>query len=127
MSEFIHLQTISDLFQFFRLGRLGNTIQHPLIAVVDFSQVREYINDETRISADFYSIMFKDYSKNNIKYGRKTIDFKDGSLICMAPNQVIEMDSDSEGPENMSGWGLFFHPDLIRATSLMDKMTEYSF
>jgi len=25
------------------------------------------------------------------------------------------------------GWGLFFHPDLIRATSLNEKMKEYSF
>jgi len=124
MSAFIHLQTISDLFQLFQLGH--NT-QHPLVAVVDFSKVNEHISDDTKISADFYSIMFKNYSKNNIKYGRKIIDFQDGSLICMAPNQVIEMDNDIEMSENMLGWGLFFHPDLIRATSLSDKMKKYSF
>lgn len=27
----------------------------------------------------------------------------------------------------MLGWGLFFHPDLIRATSLNDKLKNYSF
>ncbi|MBO9202029.1 helix-turn-helix transcriptional regulator [Niastella sp. MAH-29] len=27
----------------------------------------------------------------------------------------------------MLGWGLFFHPDLIRSTSLNDKMEGYSF
>ena len=27
----------------------------------------------------------------------------------------------------MLGWGLFFHPDLIRATSLNDKLKSYSF
>lgn len=124
MSEFIHLQTISDLFKLFGLG---NNIQHPLVAVIDFSRVKEHISDETKISAYFYSIMFKNYRKNNIKYGRKIIDFQDGSLICMTPNQVIEMDNDIEVSENMTGWGLFFHPDLTRATSLGDKMAAYNF
>jgi AraC-like DNA-binding protein len=45
----------------------------------------------------------------------------------MAPNQVIEMDNDIEVSGKMEGWGLFFHPDLIRATSLQDKMKDYSF
>ena len=124
MTRFVHLQTMSDLFSLFQLG---NTIQHPLVAVVDFSMVNEHIINETKISADFYSIMFKNYRRNNIKYGRKLIDFQDGSLVCMAPNQIIEMDNDTEASENMLGWGLFFHHDLIRATSLSDKMKEYSF
>ncbi len=72
--------------------------------------------------------MFKNYRKNNIlKYGRKIIDFQDGSLICMAPNQVIEIDYEVEVSENMMGWGLFFHPDLIRATSLGNKIKGYTF
>jgi len=124
MSEFIHLQTISGLFKLFGLN---DSVQHPLVVVVDFSKVKEHLNDELKISADFYSLMYKNYRKNNIKYGRKTIDFQDGSLICVAPNQVIEMDNDIEPSENMLGWGLFFHPDLIRPTSLNDKMKNYSF
>lgn len=124
MSTFIHLQTIPDLFGFFRLGQ---SVRHPLIAIVDFSKVQEEINDVTKISADFYSLIFKNYNRNNVRYGRKLVDFTNGSLICMAPNQIIEMDSDTEGLPEMSGWGLFFHPDLIRATFLGDKMKEYNF
>ena len=56
-----------------------------------------------------------------MKYGRKAIDFQDGNLICIAPNQMIEMDDEVESTENMMGWGLFFHPDLIRAMSLNEK------
>lgn len=122
MSAFIHLQTISDLIPFFQLD---DTLQHPLVAVVDFSKAKKQINGETRILADFYCILFKDYCSSNVRYGRKLIDFRDGSLVCMAPNQVIEMDS--EPLETMSGRGLFFHPDLIRATSLNSKMKDYSF
>ncbi|WP_242673230.1 helix-turn-helix domain-containing protein [Niastella yeongjuensis] len=102
-------------------------IHHPLVAVVDFSQVSEHIIEETTVTADFYTVMFKTCQSNSVKYGRKIVDFQDGSLICLAPNQAIEMDTDSEALENMQGWGLFFHPDLIRATSLNDKMNDYSF
>ena len=87
----------------------------------------EHVNQNSKISTDFYSIMFKNYCKNNIKYGRKTIDFQDGNLICIAPNQTIEIDNEIEHKENMLGWGLFFHPDLIRATSLNDKLKSYTF
>ncbi|HTD39280.1 MAG TPA: hypothetical protein VK671_01580, partial [Mucilaginibacter sp.] len=68
MSKFIHMRTIADLFQFFRLEQ---AVQHPLVAVIDFSQVREEITEDTRLSADFYTLIFKNYNRNNIKYGRK--------------------------------------------------------
>lgn len=118
------MRTIPDLFRFFKLDQ---PVLHPLIAVVDFSQVKEEITEDTKVSADFYTLIFKNYNRNNIKYGRKLVDFTDGSLICMSPNQVLEMDNDTESSPQMSGWGLFFHPDLIRSTSLNDKMKDYSF
>ena len=123
MNEIINLQSIADLHKLFNLGNS----QHPLVAVLDFSKVSEQVEQNSKIITDFYSIMFKNYCKNNIKYGRKTIDFQDGNLICIAPNQVIEIDNEVEHNENMMGWGLFFHPDLIRATSLNDKIKDYSF
>jgi AraC-like DNA-binding protein len=123
-SKFIHLQTISEIFSLFGLA---NDIHHPLIGVVDFSKVNQQMDCEIKMSADYYSIMFKNYPDHKIKYGRKAIDFQDGSLICMAPNQVIEIDKNEQALENVMGWGLFFHPDLIRATSLNDKMKDYSY
>ncbi|WP_255562623.1 AraC family transcriptional regulator [Pedobacter sp. D749] len=124
ISKIIHLQTISEIFLLFGLG---SDIHHPLVGVVDFSKVNQQIDCKIKMSADYYSIMFKNYPDNKIKYGRKIIDFQDGSLICMAPNQVIEIDNDEQASENIMGWGLFFHPDLIRTTSLNDKMKDYSF
>lgn len=123
MKEIIHLHTVADLYKLFHLGNS----QHPLVAVLDFSKVSEQVEEYSKITTDFYSIMFKNYCKNNIKYGRKAIDFQDGNLICIAPNQTIEIDNEIEPKENMMGWGLFFHPDLIRATSLNDKLKGYSF
>jgi AraC-like DNA-binding protein len=123
MNELIHLHSITDLYKLFNLGKS----QHPLVAVLDFSKVTEQVETNSKITTDFYSIMFKNYCKNNIKYGRKAIDFQDGNLICIAPNQVIEIDNEVEERADKMGWGLFFHPDLIRATSLNDKIKNYSF
>ncbi len=123
MNQIIHLQSISELSKLFNLGHN----QHPLITVLNFSEVSEQVQQSSKISTDFYSIMFKNYCKNTIKYGRKTIDFQDGNLICIAPNQVIEIDNEEEVRENKMGWGLFFHPDLIRSTTLNEKIKSYSF
>ncbi|MBP5983268.1 MAG: helix-turn-helix transcriptional regulator [Fluviicola sp.] len=123
MSEIIHLQSIADLHKLFDLGNS----QHPLVTVLNFSKVDEQLIKNSKITTDFYSIMFKNYCKNNFKYGRKAIDFQDGNLICIAPNQTIEIDNEIEDREDKMGWGLFFHPDLIRATSLNDNLKSYRF
>jgi AraC-like DNA-binding protein len=123
MGNLVQLKTISDLYRFLKLGYA----EHPLIAVVDFSKVIEHTPEEIRIKTDFYSIMFKNYCKNHLRYGRKTLDFQDGSLVCIAPNRVITIDNDIEIKENMMGWGLFFHPDLIRDSALGNKIKAYSF
>lgn len=122
MKPIIHLKHITDINRF-----VQSTTKHPLVAVVDFSKVDEYLEEGTRISADFYAIMFKNYCANHVKYGRQSLDFQDGSLICIAPKQVLEMDTEIEKKDDMMGWGLFFHPDLLRGTSLGQKMKEYTF
>ncbi|MBK8847494.1 MAG: helix-turn-helix transcriptional regulator [Bacteroidetes bacterium] len=122
MKPIIQLHSISEINHF-----VQNKTNHPLVAVVDFSKVDEYVEEGTRISTDFYSIMFKNYCANKIRYGRQSYDFQDGSLVCIAPKQVVTMDSEIEKRDDMMGWGLFFHPDLLRGTSLGEKMNEYTF
>lgn len=122
MKPIINLKNISDLNNFVKIKT-----KHPLVAVVDFSKADEFIESGTRLSANFYSLMFKNYCANQIKYGRQSIDFQEGSLICIAPKQVLTMDSEIEKKADMMGWGLFFHPDLIRNTSLSDRINEYTF
>jgi AraC-like DNA-binding protein len=123
MKDLIRLHNITDLHKLFNIGNS----YHPLITVLDFSNVEEQVQQNTKITTDFYSIMFKNYCKNNIKYGRKAIDFQDGNVMCMAPNQIIEIDNEVEERPDKMGWGLFFHPDLIRSTSLNEKIKEYDF
>jgi len=122
MKPIIHLQSISEINNFVQIKT-----KHPLVAIVDFSVADEYLEGGTRISSDFYSVMFKNYCTNSLRYGRQSYDFQDGNLICIAPKQVLTMDNEIEKRADMMGWGLFFHPDLIRGTSLATKMTDYTF
>lgn len=122
MQPIIQLQHISEINNFVK-----SKTNHPLVAVVDFSKADEYIEHGTRISADFYSILFKNYCANKMRYGRQTYDFQEGSLICIAPKQVLTMDNEVEKKEDKMGWGLFFHPDILRGTSLANKMSTYTF
>ena len=123
MSEIIHLETISDLNRMLH----QSSVKHPLVTVVDFTKFDEKYRAGLKISLGFYSVMFKNYCVNKVKYGRQYYDFQEGSLTCMAPRQVITLDEPVAVNSNVIGWGLFFHPDLIRGTSLGKKMKAYTF
>ena len=122
MKPIVQIKSISEINRFVK-----GVTKHPLVAVVDFSKVDEHIDEDIRVSCDFYSVMFKNYCANQMRYGRQTYDFQEGSLVCIAPRLVLTMDSEIEKKDNMIGWGLFFHPDLVRGTSLGDKMKDYTF
>lgn len=123
MSNIVHLETISDMHRMLPHA----SVRHPLVAVVDFSQYQEQFNSGMKITLGFYSVMFKNFCPNKMKYGQQTYDFQEGSLICMSPRQIISLDEASEQRTDISGWGLFFHPDLIRGTSLGSKIKDYTF
>ncbi len=123
MNRLVQLQNMTEIFRFFNLEE---PVRHPLIGIVDFSRVTDHVPEPVSVSASYYAVIFKQYRNHSIRYGRRPVDFQDGSLICMAPGQVLDMDPDTEASEN-KGWGLFFHPDLVRAGSLGGRMKEFSF
>lgn len=123
MSNFVHLETITEMFRLLP----GASVRHPLVAVIDFSKYREEINSGVKMTSGCYSIMFKNHCVNKIKYGQRSIDFQDGSLVCIGPRQVIELDEPSKDKAEINGWGVFFHPDLLRGTSLAQSIKEYTF
>ncbi|WON93607.1 MULTISPECIES: helix-turn-helix transcriptional regulator [unclassified Sphingobacterium] len=122
MKPVINIKTISDINKF-----VQHKTKHPLVTIIDFSKMDDVMEEGMRISCDFYSVMFKNYCANNMRYGRQSYDFQEGSLVCIAPKQVVTMDNEIEKKEDVMGWGLFFHPDLLHGTSLGSKMKEYTF
>ncbi|KRD12130.1 transcriptional regulator [Flavobacterium sp. Root901] len=123
METILELKTISEIAKVIP----GWKTAHPMVAVIDFSKIDEHLEEGTRLRADFYSLMFKNYCANTLIYGRQSSDFQEGSLICIAPKHVLALDNKIEKKEEMIGWGLFFHPDLLHGTPLGAKMKQYNF
>ncbi len=119
----VFLETISDLSALFQQEKPG----HPLVMVINFAATDEQNLAGASISAGFYSVMFKNYCSNRLKYGREYYDFQEGSLLCVAPRQVIRLDNELDHRIQKEGWGIFFHPDLLRGTSLQQINRKYRF
>lgn len=122
MSNIYRIETVAELNELLSQDKA----KHPLISIVDFAKVKSYKKDLNKISTSFYSIMLKNNCTGNIKYGRQYYDFQDGTLIFLGPEQVITIE-ESENNDDVNGWGLFFHPDLVRGTTLGQKMKDYTF
>lgn len=122
MDQVVHIENISELFMAMGQGEPD----HPLIGIIDFStsHVSAYAN--VKISTGFYTVMQKNLCPGAMRYGRNYYDFQEGSLFFGSPNQVVEMEDPDEN-QDVYGWGLFFHPELIRGTSLGGRMKDYSY
>jgi YesN/AraC family two-component response regulator len=123
MSEqIIHSKSITEIRAVFGLGKPTN----PLITILDTQKLA--YGEETvgkRFSSDLYCIALKD-SSCGIDYGRNSYDFDDGVLIFTAPKQVIRVTKPQE-LDQVKGWMLYFHTDLIRNTVLGSKVDSYNF
>ena len=71
----------------------------------------------------FYAIFLKEVKCGDLLYGRQHYDYQEGTLVCLAPGQVIGIEDNGEVYQP-KGWALVFHPDLIRGTSLGRNIRE---
>jgi AraC family transcriptional activator of pobA len=98
--------------------------KHPLISVFDNSKTKALPN-HSRIHFGYYAIFLKAGNCGELKYGRNNYDYDDGTMVFVAPGQVLEVNNaDNYQP---SGLTLLFHLDLIKGTALGKQMSQYSF
>lgn len=101
--------------------------KHPHISIFNWEDVQpqEGANEKNDGLAvfDFYMVSVKDFPCGQLKYGRNTYDFSEGSMMFVGPNQAMSSTDDTTS----SGWALIFHPELIRHSKLAKKMSEYTF
>lgn len=122
MNDLVNITSINELHSYLGYAKP----EHPLISVLDLSKVKNTDNLANKnIVTSYYSIYLKT-GASSIKYGRKFYDFEEGTIITMAPEQVFSFSSD-ENLENLSGWVLYFHPDLIRKYPLAKRMKQFGF
>lgn len=125
MSEIIHIESIKKAHELMGLG----SPKHPLVSVVMPEDFKMDSNVQgAKIIPGFYQVMFKLGECGTLIYGRNSYDYEDGTLIFTSPGQSMELQA-REDEERMvhEGWSLGFHPDLIRNSSLADKIDEYNF
>lgn len=116
-----NVETIGQLHEIAGLEKPKNS----LVTVVDYSKVQtENTPESGSFKCSFYSINFKKHC--SFIYGRQTFDHQEGTMHCTAPEQIITFDRQKEAGSS-EGWGLYFHPELIRNTELGKKINEYSF
>lgn len=103
---------------------LGVETLHPLVSVIDLSQAKPM--HHMRHTFSFYVIFLKDEKNCDLIYGRQRYDYQKGSVVCLAPGQVIGIEDTGETFQPQ-GYVLCFHPDLIRGTNLGRTIKEYTF
>ena len=118
MEEILTFDTVSQYNVFNR-----NETLHPLISVVDLSKAAP--RQLRKMSYGFYVVFLKEVKCGDLKYGISNYDYEEGTLVFLAPGQVIG----SAGAEfyQPQGLALVFHADLIHGTALARRMNEYSF
>ena len=126
MSDAFVINSISQAHQ--SLG-LANP-KHPLVSVVyarDIKAVSDFQN--VKVVNNLYQITLKTSDDcGQLLYGKNSYDYEEGTLVFTSPGQVLEYDGNIEyGDPKQEGWTLAFHPDLIRKSSLADRIGNYSF
>ncbi|MBS1662658.1 MAG: AraC family transcriptional regulator [Bacteroidetes bacterium] len=122
MEDVIRIKSIAQLHNL--LGFEKPT--HPLISIIDLSKWE--IGEQwvgVKSTLDLYVIALKDKSCG-LEYGRNTYDFDEGVMMFTAPGQVMQT-TRGQSIGEVTGWMLFFHPDLIRSTSLGSHIDDYRF
>lgn len=101
--------------------------QHPLISVLDYASLQPPPGSaDMSVMFDFYYISLKKGFRNKLFYGQQTYDFDEGMMYFVAPNQIIR----GAGPspdDDLSGWVLLVHPDLLWGTPLAKKIKHYEY
>jgi AraC-like DNA-binding protein len=121
-NQILRIDSISELHRL--LGLDGP--RHPLVSVIDAARVSIPPGMVgVRLVGNLYYIALKDGSCG-LEYGRNSYDFQEGVLLFTAPGQVITATREQKENE-VQGWMLFFHPDLIRTSSLGENIGQYSF
>ena len=100
--------------------------KHPLISFSHIDKVVTAVENELRYSGvmDFYKITFVLKNRGRVKYGQDYYDFDEGSMMFLAPNQVVGSLEYSGSAE----WYVFLiHPDFLLGSSLAKKIKQYGF
>lgn len=118
-NSIISLDSVDKYNRLFGLETL-----HPLVSVVNLSEATKFPTHFT-INYGVYALYLKETVCGDIRYGKQTYDYQEGTITSFAPGQVAEIEM-AEGVKPKA-YGILFHPDLIKGTPLGSEIKRYSF
>ncbi len=118
MDNLLRFETVSTYNAF-----NNNETLHPLVSVIDLSKANP--RQTQPMYFGFYVIFLKDVQCGDLRYGKNTYDYQEGTLVFIAPGQVVG--GNSGEIYQPKGYALVFHPDLINGSSLGRRIQEYTF
>ncbi len=121
---------MTDIFKLDKVADYNNLVGaetlHPLVSVIDLSKVMSTERPYTHLNFGIYAIFLKEVVCGELSYGRGTYDYEEGTLVFIAPGQVVKITRRNPGNQR-KGWVLLFHPDIIHGSSLGRAIHDYSF
>jgi len=118
MEDILRFESVNDYNSYNQHETL-----HPLVSVVHFDKTKP--RKLRRMYFGFYTIFLKQVKCGDLRYGLKNYDYQEGTLVFLAPGQVLGDNSDEL--YQASGYALVFHPDLIHGTQLGRNINDYTF
>lgn len=73
---------------------------------------------------DFYKITFITHNSGRLKYGQDYYDYNDGSMLFIAPNQLV---GSTEYNSKTYAYLLLIHPDFLQGHPLANKIRQYGY
>lgn len=119
MDNMRRFETVNDYNAFNQKETL-----HPLVSVIDMSKAKP--RQASNMYFGIYTVFLKEVKCGDLRYGRHTYDYQEGTLVFIAPGQVVGVENSGETYQP-KGYALVFHPDLIHGTSLGKHMLDYTF
>ncbi|RZK44548.1 MAG: AraC family transcriptional regulator, partial [Pedobacter sp.] len=119
MEDVLRFETISSYNTFNNAETL-----HPLVSVIDLSKAAP--RPASSMYFGFYTIFLKEVICGDLRYGKHTYDYQEGTLVFIGPGQVVTVEN-TGALYQPKGHVLVFHPDLIHGTPLGKNIRDYSF
>lgn len=126
MTTKLHFDNLTDYHEFLGLP----TPEHPLFSIITLEadttndDIQCIKGDDIEFSSDLYSISLKHILAGEIHYGRTKYDFKNGSLICLAPRQTFR----TQGIRAKTNAKIILmHEDFLRGTSIQKVIEDANY
>ena len=120
MDKILNLDSVDLYNKLYGLKTLN-----PLVSVIDLNKATSSV-DLIRFNYGIYALYLKLEKACDIKYGRQTYDYQEGTIVCFAPGQTAETNPTTDKVQ-VNAHGILFHPDLLRGTSLGKSIKKYTF